>query len=523
MPLDLSTLDVPRWLASYALRQSSGKENESQTVEATATATALVESLLAATAQHKAAMAAHQDARRRQRKESNQQKGKEDRKAWQERIDGLQAKEQQTQEALQQLLETLPNYVDQDIISGNYNYNCTHEVARDRDTASMTLKVPSTLAMDHNPAFELAFYERIGQDIVVWTRNGSLLCHALSQYTIHNLNIQNESFSLWEMPYQMPFNSIGAPVPSWKVMTASSAVANQSLLDRELPRFHIIQGTTQRSTQNETAGQQAFFSNRKKQSTVCWFNQLSTDHYINLLAVAGPNLTVDSRPLQMQLIQKFQTILERISQPPFSEEGNVHSQSTALWRIVAVPPHELQPDESSCLLLQTAVATDKSTTGKCRTTKRIFKTIVIVSNLESYQSLHLKHKTTREPLHIVLVQLAQMGELVDWIVKEATRNGNQSIFRVPTCLLPLLAPNDSLEFPVLRKVVMGKNGKRSVQAAYLSSETANTKNPNQVPVTSQRRTRQFLPWDPTLGEVTPEQIRGEALTCPFEFLPFHEK
>lgn len=523
MPLDLNSLDVPRWLASYSQRQNfTNADNNNAALDegkklqvnhqVQARAQVLMHALQDADTQRKASMVQHQDERRKQRQEAKQQQSKIDRQAWQARIAVLKTKEEQAQQTFQQILETLPNYVDHQIINEYPTLRA--------NTPSSTLKVPSSLAMDHNPAYEMAVYERIHDKTVVWSQRGTTLCHALAQHIIHNINLHDTFISEWEMPHIMPWDhdkqtmsfvrstntatdQDSTMAPSWAVLAASSAVAKQSLLDRQLPRLHILRGNRDNNpNQQDARGERHVFMSHVQQQR--WFQLLATDQYINLLVIAGPNLT-DSRPLQVQLVQQYQDILQKLL--PTEQRGETK------WKTVAAAAQNLQAYESSRLLLQ-AAPNNRNSRGKRQPDKQIDCTLVSVSNLESYASLQLKHSTTNEPLHILLVQFAPMANILDWMVAETPWGNEQTVFCVPTCLSPWMPTEESEQIRIQRKVVIGKNGKRSIQTVKSHSKTREEATP------AQKQAQRFLPWDTASGADTGDQIRGEALTCPFDFLPF---
>lgn len=527
MPLDLNSLDVPRWLASYSQRQYfTNADNCNDAIEEgtklqaqQGQAQALMQALQDADTQRKASMVQHQNERRKKRQEARQQQSKIDRQLWQERIAIFKTKEQQAQQAFQQILETLPNYVDHEIIN-EYPTLTTN-------TPSSTLKVPSSLVMDHNPAYEMAVYERIHDKTVVWSRRGTMLCHALAQHIIHNINLHDKNVSEWEMPHNMAWehdtralsfastntttDEDSTMAQSWEVLAASSAVANQSLLDRQLPRLHILRGHRNNNpNQQDTWSDRHVFMSHVQQRP--WFQLLATDQYINVLVVAGPNLT-DSRPLQIRLVRQYQDTLQKLL--PTTQRGETK------WTTVAAAAQNLLPYESSRLLLQ-AASNNRNDKGKRQSAKQIYYTLVSVSNLESYVSLQLRHSTTNEPLHILLVKFAPMAIILDWMVSETAWENKQTVFRVPPCLSPWVPTEEGGQISVQRKVVLGKNGKRSIQTVKSQSKTRVEKLVSGA-TSIRKQTQRFLPWDVTSGTVTEEQIRGEALTCPFGFLPLHKK
>lgn len=470
-------------------------------------------------------MAEHQQARRQRKqstKQHQQQKdGKIERQVWQQRIAVLKATEEQTQKAFREMLKDLPNYVDDKIIQD-------FPVVEKSKKASPILKIPSNLAIDHNPMYEMTLYERISDSAVAWTQQGTILSHALSQYILESFHAKYSNLSVWEIPHVMPLDNPNQQQfatddthtsNSWAVLASSTNISSQPFLDRQLPCFHLLKGPTNINTNNNGTWKDTHIMYNVHQENVAWYKQLVTDQYISILAIAGPNLSVDSRPLQVELVQQCHSIFRQLLLP---ESGRLSCiENEVSWKTVAVAAQDLQPYESSCLLLQVTPSNPSNEENK-QTGKQRCKTLVSVSNLESYASSQLKHGNTKETLHVVLIQFAPMALILDWMVRAKGWDDSTLSFRVPPCLIPWTAAQESEEICFRRKILLGKNGKRSLKAMPTPEQTREKK-ADDVSVAVKQKTNTIVPREATSGRVTREQIWGETLSSPFGFLPFHNR
>ena len=492
MPLDAATLDAARWLVSYRQRRGDNDDEEGQ---------GLLQRLHDADQTRRVAMFEHQTARREQRASDNHKK-KLDRHAFQILLAACHDAETAAHQEWKRMLYRLPNYVDTEIIASYPPWL--------DEASSFQKKKKKPKAVDHNLPYQLGLYHRVTFTTTAWSARGYELCQALSQYLMAHATATSTSqyATVWTLPSVLPLpdEPHGACLygdrladsshtvlvsPSWMTLVSSKDIlAGKSFLDRQLPRHYLLTGPV--------VGPDGAVPTESNP----WRDHLATDTYLHVLVVTGPSLTADSRPMQLDLLQQWQTTLAALL--PTTTTSNHYG-----WHTVGVPPAQLEPYESSRMVLQVTDDKTKSTT-----------TLVSVSNLESYASLGVRHGTTKEPLHMVLVQVAPVSVLVHVMVEfgggaSAATTNDDTTFTVPSCL----SVADRV-WHVQRKVVVGKGGKRTVQSISQPLSSPDEK-PSSLVLSKQQIQQSIM--NAGMVKPTKEQILGEALTCPFGFLPFYEK
>lgn len=476
-----------------------------------------------ADATRKSALSLEQKFRYEQRAK---QKDKADcRKVVQQRLRALLDQTKEAEKTWKSLLHSLPNYVDTEIFRSYPTFSC-------RQTSGQKRKPPrkstSPLAVDQNLSYELCLYERIGPSTVSLSYNGIQLTTAMSKYFITSLSkerllgikINGNSINMRNLPYnqhlqretldlfvqsvgdQIPTNSL-EEAPAWMSVLSSSEgtlPTNNSFLDWQLPHSILLTGPL---TPDRELLSKFFLGDTVPANTPSWLLQLASDQYLQALVIAGPSLEADSRPLQRKLIDKWMEMLSCLVSPELGD-SSVH------LHIRALPPSELRDFESSRLMIQASYTSglggDTTITSSKQSTRVL--TLCSVSNFEDYLCFGFKHRTTSEPLHTLLLEAAPMSLISDWMVHAL---GTKTCpIQIPTCLRSWM---DKTKLARVRQVVSGKNGKRSIQYLAVQKKEATPK-----PAISS------LPLTPTThaSAARSQQIKEEAMSCPFDFLPFYK-
>jgi hypothetical protein len=321
-------------------------------------------------------------------------------------------------------------------------------------------------------------------------------------------------------------------IPAWLTL-----LRNQSgtYWDRQLPRAHILSITATSATirtkprDDREAARIQSWSDRVRHggqdakgtttAASLWHQRLVVSEQVQLLAVTGPSLEADSRPLQMHIMQQVRNLFQALLQEQHCHQHSSRHASSIqppTVQLCAMPAVELLPMESSRLVVHGYLSS--ASRPVC---------LAYLSNLQDYCSTttaaatasirgcDLRHGTTKEGLHVLQGTICSLAEAMEWLSHHGARHHAIAVPSVlnerPGSALPSL-----LEYT--RRVVIHPKGKRSIQDIVVPPAN-NTK--------SQSQSRKLGPTESTtqkgLDAPSIERIRGEALSSPFGFLPFHHQ
>jgi hypothetical protein len=324
-------------------------------------------------------------------------------------------------------------------------------------------------------------------------------------------------------------------IPAWLTMLR---IQSGTYWDRQLPRVHIVSTTTTMPTKpcddREAARIQSWSDRGRhgghdaKGTTMAaslWHQRLAVSEQVQLLSVTGPSLEADSRPLQVNIMQQVRNMFQALVQQQHhhhhhhQQHSSRHTSSMQppTVQLYAVPAEELLPMESSRLVVQGYLSSPSRPV--C---------LAYLSNLQDYCSTttaaatasvrgcDLRHGTTKEGLHVLHGTICSMAETMEWLSHNRARH---HAIAVP----PVLTERPGSALPPLlmytRRVVIHPKGKRSVQDIVVPP--ANNTRSQSIPQKKLGPTDS--PTQKGLHAPSIERIRGEALSSPFGFLPFHHR
>jgi hypothetical protein len=401
--------------------------------------------------------------------------------------------------------------------------------------------------LDDNPLYELQLYERWTPDRVVWTHQGRQLQRAVLEYltaasVTHGKTETLVDAHIWELPSTLPLSmdvvrrfggegnmeesgesshrqtpdaaSLQIDAPSWMALLEQN-LAQHSLTDKQLPVVHVLTGPIVADATPRAEG----LSQRS-----AWYRALASDMYLTCVVVTGPSLVADSRPLQHTLAQQWQSTLAAL----YTD----HPSSTRTIQINVTPAQDLHAYESSRLVL---CVVDKHKSSQHTADDRDNIPLVSIANLESYGSRSLKHQATHEALHVLLVQVAPLSVLLDGLVRATAstvypqETDEVTVWKVPTVVH---AYTTVQMYPIVRRMVLNKKGRRTLQMVERTQAERKTTDPNTTRATTTTTTHE-TPAAATAtsrlrvlsnGVPSPsrQQIQAEALASPYEFLPFYK-
>lgn len=386
-----------------------------------------------------------------------------------DRLRELQGNYDMALSQLEQCLDTLPNLVDP---------------AMTERTCDMLENKTSTTQPHGDvklPLFSAGCYEEIGT-ICIMTERGARLEQALEgalltflQKTrafpnaqILHLPLCVESRSKPEREHTENKQTEECGVPSWRYIL-QHLHSNQTYYDRNLPRCQILKcsGPFQQP-------QQPLMTKKPKQPTA-WYQRLSTRKELQLLLVTGSSLEVDSRKAQLETMSHiaafYQTMLPHCR-----------------LFLKGIAADQLGTDECSRLSLEARMESGNK------------HEIAYLSNYLDFYSSTTRHGSSmeRHHVHVLHGNVCRYSECLDVMAEVcATSQG----IVVPA----LLRNNQGAPLPEIldyqRLVISGKGGRRIVEP--LASSVLKVG-------------RSLI-----AGAPNPDEIRREAASCPFEFLPFY--
>jgi hypothetical protein len=327
----------------------------------------------------------------------------------------------------------------------------------------------------------------------VLTRLGLDLAGELQRYILSSLNSTLRSETVFELPDSFAVSQdrhrdvygyehdrmdrypkdlpVDVNTPSWVTMLDLHH-KGKTYWDRQLPLINILSVTGTKPftplTVREDKG--------KPRTKTSWYQQLTVSNSIQLVAITGASLESDSRPLQKEIMQKVQVLYQSLA----PESARMH--------VRASPVSELSFNESSRLVLESFVGKEKR--ALC---------LASVSNMHHYTSSEIRHGSTGQRVHVLVAHISSIPATLEWIFQHGATTSEVNI---PKVLQSTTIPGT---IPYRRKVTLSKSGRRIVQD--IASPAVNVGHVAQPP----------------FGMPTIDEIRAEALSSPFGFLPFYSK
>ena len=497
----------------------------------------------------------------------------------------LQQLEQSLEElhsTIQDQLHRLTNYVDTELEhhlllrQTTDNEKETHQNSR-ATTTTTKLNVHQSL-LQENPQEDVLFaiggYERLclgRNDIVsnnqtknnnnkptlwVWTDTGvelqTALQHAWKEWlhaqrqkdVASSENHLHESFLRSVHSWNFPVSSVAARQGSdsslcgshWE--TVLQSLEGTTLYDRVLPQCHFLYSASCRMSQcfpcsTSPAMPPKHTAKQKKQQQQQpheWLECLESPH-VEGLFLTGPSLSADSRPLQVQWMEWLQSFYTNLIVTSTTQDMDPSSQC---MQVIAVPPSQLEAFEASRLVLVGTLPHSKQTIE-----------LAYLSNLLDYCSLDIRHGNspqasvqqttaknhngddkvpihrnhkvvtkTAASVHVVRGVLCRSANAMAWMLAwNYHHDPNQNTAHV---VLPQSIQQHLFRTPPKIPIVRRKrvNGKGKTIVEHVSV----TKSPNPTTKGAQPRVDKLVVPNQRL---TKDQIRAEALSCPFFFLPFY--
>jgi hypothetical protein len=410
--------------------------------------------------------------------------------------------------SLQTALWKLPNWFDSDA-DHSHAYGGSTPSPDTAPTQKAEDDKESELVPPLDPLFCARCYEELGCSTAL-VGPGSQLATALNRFVVDSmqtsLNELSQDINLWNLPSSLESISTSQchdiwgcsgpscrfclangttkqlPAPSWATL-----LRNQygTYWDRQLPKISLLSCTSVHTTEcplDERDGARLDTGGRHKKKQQPWHQRLAVQEQIQIMAVTGPSLEADSRPLQRRIIERLRDLFQQL----------IGDDVAPIVRIRAIPAAELLPMESSRLVVEGFL----SLRPVC---------LAYISNLQDYctSSSAMRHGTTKEGLHVLQGTICSVAPTMDWI---ARNRSEQSSFTLPRVLVHF-SLSDRLLYT--RKIVVNKNGKRFVEDIVVAVDDDKSKPEQQHGVPCE------------IAKPTSHRIRAEALSSPFGFLPFH--
>jgi hypothetical protein len=257
-------------------------------------------------------------------------------------------------------------------------------------------------------------------------------------------------------------------MPEWMPILQS---LSGSYWDRQLPVIHLLEcsNTVYDNDNRERTRRASWISNKKRAKP--WYHRLMVSHTWQILAVTGPSLEDDSRPLQIRIVETLVGLLRQLVPPG------------VCIRVRVASPAELELFESSRIVIESSLPYSSQ-----------YPVILgYVSNFQDYCTNRiLRHGATKEGLHVIQGTILSIGETLEWSCQHGLKN---QCVQIPLSLAQKSLPN-MLEYK--RRVIIKKNYKKAVK---------------NIAPSQPRESKEQLP--------SPDRIRAEALSSPYHFLPFY--
>jgi hypothetical protein len=418
------------------------------------------------------------------------------------KLNELEGQLKASQTALQEMLWKLPNWVDHDVLQEYADPLPSDHATPSKQGDSVQSGFPQ------DPLFCARCYEDLGHTTAL-VGVGSQLATAINQFIIGSLQKSLSDLasdvSHWNLSYTLESLSMHQYHDLWgcsgpSKCTARARQTTESIeakltvpswftilrneygtyWDRQLPKMSLLSCTSGTNDDPVDAREVERWGQGKKKP---WYQRLAVREKIQIVVVAGPCLDADSRPLQQRIVECVRDRFQQL----------IGDDALSTLRIRAIPAAELLPMESSRLIIEGYVSSEKPV---C---------LAYLSNLRDYcTGPGLRHGTTKEGLHVLQGNICNTAETMEWLCRN---RAEKSSFTLPRVLLTWTSLPERLMYT--RNVAVNKNGKRLVEDIVVSVSSGKSTTEEQHVVAGE------------LTKPNAERIRAEALSSSFGFFPFH--
>lgn len=461
-----------------------------------------------------------------------------------QRLKELERDHREAQRALEEILKSLPNLVDEDLARA-----VSEEVGGDgvEGLGGARRNSPTPASTDSAEEFVDVFfciggYEELnggattvpvltglGMDLVRAVERTALDFATTASFSPSPLSSVFRSSSssssgngcrTWHVPAFLPHGSGLHNNPSWKHLLLS--LYGPPIFDKALPQFHALVcrgngGSDCISTMAKTSAAKVSDATTDRVKKKSWCDRMdpSMKTEIQLLFVTGSSLLTDSRPLQIKSMERIRDFYRELL-PGCCELS-----------IRALPPDQLDdPSQASCLVLEVTTTTPSSPVRR----------LAWLSNYLDYESNSIRHGHTKSGIHVLHGRLCAVEECLDLLLlllllqcsgrsgagveEKAEKTGGQqkNCLKLRGLLLEGMSHHSTVLIPYQRMVSRGKNGRRVVIPLVHQPKSQHPGRGGDGEG-SKRRTAEAVK-ELGLSEPTPDDIRDEALSCPFDILPF---
>lgn len=304
--------------------------------------------------------------------------------------------------------------------------------------------------------------------------------------------------------------------PAW--MTFLLEHTNRIYYDRQLPVYSIL-STISAATSAAALGsdddgdkimdpresdRQASWRPARSKQRLPWHQTVSVARQIQMVALVGPSLSADSRPLLLESMLRIRDLYQQLV-------------PHAVLCIRAVPAIALHPAEASRLVLEGTLPL-AATASSSR--PPVVCMLAHLGNFLDYCAGDIRHGTTNERLHVLQGTVCSLPETMEWVLQHGA--GANEV-QLPAILTAMPGSNLPATLPYQKTVTMGKNGKRIIRSIVRKDEKESGDSKQQLQL-QQPPVKQLVgPMDNGLPQPSLDEIQLEAASTPFGFLPFYHR
>lgn len=404
------------------------------------------------------------------------------------KVKELTARHGELQAQLQESLEALPNFVLQE------DWRDSKTEGEDNFDGEET-----TSTQKESLLFALGGYEEFGNRSVVLTDVGASIVRAVDLYADSHWKKQlieqlASSFRQWKLPGVVEMDSkfvysmmgrrnvqiekTKLSAPSW-ISLLQQQHSGSKYFDRQLPIIHLLSCSSSSESPSlieddrEVIRRRTWCRKRRRP----WHQQLCTDELDRweILVLTGPLWEADARPIQEKTIQTIIDFFQKLG------DGKVSAR--------VLDAEELLPAEAARVVVE----------GYCDG-----ETVCLgyLSAFLDYNAngINLRHGGTQQGLCVLHGALCSVPETVDWMLQQQWQQEDTKGVFLPECLLRKNTSLSSRSLPLIRRVVTSRKGGKKIV----------------MPINKAKSTGKS-------DKVTADEIRFEAASCPFDFLPFYNR
>lgn len=327
--------------------------------------------------------------------------------------------------------------------------------------------------------------------------------------------------------------------PSWMSILLHRH-AKRTYMDRELPICNILQSSCtdvpngKHHDAREEVRLKSWDGSKRNNKEVPWFRRLACGAHrqIELLILTGPSLLADSRPMQLEVIDRMKQFYQQLLVSKNRADRDISNLC-----IRAVPANELLLAESSRVVLEGTLVRGSNVAAGIQ--GEIIGTVCLgyVSNFQDYCSKNIRHGNTKESVHVLHGCFCSLPETLEWLLQLSTGQDcvelPPALLSIPNCrpsqqLLPFSSHHQQ-RLHYRRKIVASKKGgKKRVEQLPAhqprGGQHGNIRNTGSKGIDCNGHLQHCLDGRQKAllegAQPTPDEIQLEALSSPFGFLPF---